>query len=288
MQKLLFIALTINALLTCACVAPKKFRAEQSAKNAAQEREAVLYCQLEDRKKEAETLIRQVGDLNRSVGQQETKIAELNQELGSRTQQMGESASKLLGEKNALEKELNAKKETLARRESSLGKIKNVQQQRRDSIARMAAALEKLYEAQKSAGVDIATESETLALTLPDALLFESNGISVGENGKNLLAPLAGFLSLRPELDVDIVANTDNAPPKDKSIKDSWDWSLQRATAVTRLLIREFNTNANQLTPVGRGEFYPLSSNETAEGRQRNRRTTVVFRPALPAVPAAD
>lgn len=288
MQKLLFTALIVNALVTCACVGPKKFRAEQSAKNAAQEREAVLYCQLEDRKKEAETLIRQVGDLNRSVGQQEAQIAELNRELGSRTQQMGESASKLLGEKNALEKELSAKKETLARREGSLQKIKNVQQQRRDSLARMSAALEKLYEAQKSAGVDIATESETLVLTLPDALLFESNGTSVGENGKNLLAPLAAFLSLRPELDIDIVANTDNAPPKDKSIKDSWDWSLQRATAVTRLLIREFNTNANQLTPVGRGEFYPLSSNETPEGRQRNRRTTVVFRPQLPAVPVAD
>jgi chemotaxis protein MotB len=55
-----------------------------------------------------------------------------------------------------------------------------------------------------------------------------------------------------------------------------------------RLLVRDFNVNANQLTPVGKGEFYPLTSNATAEGRQKNRRTVLVLRPVLPAVPEAE
>ncbi|MCK6694482.1 MAG: hypothetical protein L6Q97_20590 [Thermoanaerobaculia bacterium] len=55
-----------------------------------------------------------------------------------------------------------------------------------------------------------------------------------------------------------------------------------------RLLIRDFNINANQLTPVAKGEFYPLTSNETAEGRQRNRRTVFVIYPSLPKVPVVE
>jgi chemotaxis protein MotB len=100
---------------------------------------------------------------------------------------------------------------------------------------------------------------------------------------------LAEYLAARPSLDVDLVAYTDNSlPTKEKSLKDTWDWSLQRATNLVRILIRDFNTNANQLTPVGRGEFYPVTSNETPEGRAKNRRTVVVFRPVLPAVPPID
>jgi chemotaxis protein MotB len=57
---------------------------------------------------------------------------------------------------------------------------------------------------------------------------------------------------------------------------------------VTRLLIRDFNINANQLTPVGKGEYYPVASNETSEGRQRNRRTVLVIYPSLPKIPGAE
>ena len=288
MYKLLAIALTTNVLIATACVSAKSYRAERAARNAAQEREAVLYCALEERKKEAETLVQQVGDLNRSIGNQEAKIAELSKTLGATTQQLGESSTKLLLEKNALEKELAAKKELLTRRESTLLKIKNADQKRRDSLANMSATLDKLYENYKADGVSVLEDRETLLLSLPDPLLFESNGLQLGDNGKNLLVPLASFLSLRPELDADIAAYTDNAPPKDKTIKDTWDWSLQRASNITRLLIRELNVNANQLTPVGRGEFYPITSNETPEGRQRNRRTVIVLRPVLPALPGAE
>ena len=52
--------------------------------------------------------------------------------------------------------------------------------------------------------------------------------------------------------------------------------------------IRDFNVNANQLTPIGKGEFYPITSNETPDGRQKNRRTVVVLRPVLPAVPVTE
>jgi chemotaxis protein MotB len=113
--------------------------------------------------------------------------------------------------------------------------------------------------------------------------------LGIPATGKNLLQILAEFLAARPSLDVDVAAYTDNVlPPKEKTLKDTWDWSLQRATNVVRLMIREFNTNANQLTPVAKGEFYPVTSNETPEGRAKNRRTVFLIHPLLPAVPKAE
>ncbi|MEZ4919872.1 MAG: OmpA family protein [Saprospiraceae bacterium] len=91
---------------------------------------------------------------------------------------------------------------------------------------------------------------------------------------------------MRPEINVLIEAHTDNKLPKSKTIEDSWDWSQQRATNILRILVTEYNVNANQLTPVGKGEFYPITSNETAEGRQANRRTTFVLKTKLAAIPA--
>ena len=125
-----------------------------------------------------------------------------------------------------------------------------------------------------------------MLLTLPDKGLFDAAGINIAPTGKTTLGPLAAFLIERPGLDVHIVSHTDNVLPKgNKTSQDTWDWSLARAAALARTLLRDFNVNANQLQPVGRGEFKPLTSNETPEGRQRNRRTEILIRPNLPVVP---
>lgn len=128
-----------------------------------------------------------------------------------------------------------------------------------------------------------------MLLSLPDKTLFDAkNGQEISNSGKALLSPLAQILTERPEVSVEVVSHTDNALPKDKTLLDTWDWSLRRATNLVRLLVRDFNVNANQLTPVGKGEYYPLTSNATAEGRQKNRRTVVMLKPAVPAVPMVE
>jgi len=274
-------------LLVVACVKPKIYKAEQTLRVKSEARETVLVKELLDRKAETAKLTELVGNLNRSLGKQEAELGDLRTELASRTQQMGESSSKLVTEKMALEKQVGLLQDELEKRKETLRKIREAQEKGKNQLGALHTALIKAYE--KSDGAVISRDNETVQLILNDKFLFEATGVALSASGKNLLAPLAAFLSERPDLDVDIICYTDNALPKgDKTLKDTWDWSLQRATGITRLLIREFNVNANQLTPVGRGEFYPLTSNETAEGRQKNRRTVVVMRPVLPVLPAAE
>lgn len=289
MKKTLAALLGLVLFAAQGCVGNKVYRAEKNTRIAAEAREKVLVQELLDRKKETADLTRLVGELNRNIGRKETEIKDLNSELTVRTQSMGESASKLSSEKANLEKQLTNTNEQLEQRNSVLERVKSVQDKRNSILSGLETTLSKAFAAHKEAGVAVAIEGETVSLLLPDKLLFEPAGLNISTSGKDLLQILAEYLAARPSLDVDVVAYTDNVlPPKEKTLKDTWDWSLQRATNAVRLLIREYNANANQLTPVGRGEFYPLTSNETAEGRSKNRRTVLVFRPVLPAMPSAE
>lgn len=289
MKKPLIALLGLGLIMANSCVGAKVYRAEKYTRIAAEAREKILVQELLDRKKETTELTKMVGELNRNIGRQETDIKDLKAELTVRTQSMGESASKLSTEKANLEKQLVVTNEQLNQRDATVQRVKAVQEKRKMILSELESTLYKLFQAEKEAGVSVVIEGETVTLTLPDKILFEPSGILVSVSGRNLLMSLSEFIAARPSLDLDVLAYTDNIlPPKEKTLKDTWDWSLQRATNLVRILIREFNTNANQLTPVGRGEFYPLTSNETPEGRAKNRRTVVVFKPVLPAIPEAN
>ena len=290
MQKTAFIYLCGLSLLSLfSCVKPKIYRAELAARSAAEGREKILVQELLERRKETAELTKNTEKLARDLGKQDNEIADLKAQIAATTLSMGESASKLSSEKSALEKKLTSANTSIDQKNALINKVLSVQQKRRSILSGLETELIKIYLPQSNVGVTAVTEGESIMLTLPDASLFEPAGLNISVKGKELLSPLAEFLAARPALSVEVIAYTDNVlPPKEKSLKDTWDWSLARATNAVRILIRDFNVNANQITPIGKGEYYPVTSNETPEGRQQNRRTVVVLRPILPLVPMAE
>lgn len=287
MLKTRLLLLLAVSLLANSCVKPKIYRAEVVTRQSAENREKVLVKELLDRKKEASDLIRQVGELNRLIGNQEENIMDLNAELNSRTQQMGESSGKLASEKAALEKELASKNALLGQQKAVLESIQKARRERKNILGEIRTALSQQYADQPE--VSFMTEEDRLVISFPDKLLFDQKGLSeISTSGKKLLSSLAQFLSNMPDLDAEIVSHTDNVLPKDKTLIDTWDWSLRRAANTVRVLILDFNVNANQLAPVAKGEYYPLTSNATPEGRQKNRRTEIVLHPKIPAIPGVE
>ncbi|MFN0012984.1 MAG: OmpA family protein [Saprospiraceae bacterium] len=271
--------------LVASCVSSKKYRTEANQRNACEAREKVLVNEVLGRRKETNDLIKQVGDLNRNLGNQDAEIRDLKQELTVRIQSMGESSSKLHSDKSTLEKELADKKAQLEQRDNTLRVVASAQKKRQADLSDLKNALTKAF----PSGDMLDQTDQAVLLTVPDQALFDKNGVAVSPAGRTLLQPLADVLANRPELSVEIRAYTDNTLPKGiKNAEDTWDWSLIRAANVTRTLIREFNINANQLSPVGKGEYFPVASNETSEGRQRNRRTVLAVFPPLPAVPSVE
>jgi chemotaxis protein MotB len=285
----LAILLAFITLSTGSCVKSRIYRAEVAARSAAEGREKILVQEVLERRKEVAELTKNTEKLARDLGKQDNEIEDLKEQLAATTVSMGESASKLASEKTNLEKKLAATNSTLDQRNALISKVKSVQDKRKSILSDLEAELVKTYFPLSSAGVTAMTEGESIMLTFPDAALFEPSGLLISARGKDLLSPLAEFLAARPALSIEVLAYTDNVlPAKEKSLKDTWDWSLARATNVVRMLIRDYNVNANQITPIGKGEFYPVTSNETPEGRQKNRRTVVVLRPVLPTVPVAE
>lgn len=118
-------------------------------------------------------------------------------------------------------------------------------------------------------------------VSLSDKLLFKSGSAEVEDKGKQALKKLSEVLNKNNEIDVEIEGHTDNIPIKTARYEDNWDLSVHRATNIVRILQEEYAVNAKRLTAAGKGEFMPKASNETAEGRAKNRRTEIVLSPKL-------
>lgn len=281
MLKKALSCLFLLVLMANACVRPKLYRAELAARSAAEGREKTLQQEVAARKKEVADLTTTLGGLNRTIGHLELEVSQINATLAEQTQQMGKSASKLASEKIELEKALAAAKEELGIRNATLQQLQSARKLFDQLLVDLKDSLSAAFNDQT--GVVIGIESESITLSIADKNLFDNKGLQISLAARPVLTALARIITTRPELDAEVVTYTDNAVPKNMNLFDTWDWSLFRATNVVRALIQDYNVNANQLTPVGRGEFYPLASNETAEGRQKNRRTVIVLHPAVPA-----
>jgi chemotaxis protein MotB len=276
--------MTCMIVLSCAaCVKKKVYKTELTNRQLAEAREKVLISELTDRKTEAEKMIKRIGDLNKTVGKQEGDIAELQGRIVQLSKNANQTTTSLLDEKSTLEKKLKDKTKVLFEKEAIIERITDTQKERNAILSDLNTLITSKFISFD--GVVITTVNDYLVMTIPDKLLFENTGVNINATGKLLLDSLSKVLTVQPGLETQIITYTDNQLPKNnKSLVDTWDWSLRRATIVTRTLISDYSVNANQLSPIGRGEFYPLATNETPEGRQQNRRTEIAFRPKLKVI----
>lgn len=98
---------------------------------------------------------------------------------------------------------------------------------------------------------------------------------------QTVLGKVATVLNNQPNIEFLVEGHTDSLPINRGDIKDNWDLSVLRATSVVRLLQSKYNLDPKRMTAGGRGEFIPVASNATAEGRTTNRRTRIVILPQL-------
>jgi chemotaxis protein MotB len=129
--------------------------------------------------------------------------------------------------------------------------------------------------------VNIQVEKGVVFINISDKLLFKSGSSVVSDEALNVLGKVARVLNANPSLDILIEGHTDSVPIKNACIVDNWDLSVKRATSVTRILQNSFSIDPVRMTAGGRGEYLPLVSNDTKEGRASNRRTRIIILPQL-------
>jgi chemotaxis protein MotB len=117
---------------------------------------------------------------------------------------------------------------------------------------------------------------------MENKLLFESGSWAVGVEGKKAVKQLGSVLADNPDINVLIEGHTDNVPYSGNgTLKGNWDLSTKRATAIVEILRENESINPENLTAAGRGEYAPIATNDTAEGRAKNRRIEVILTPKL-------
>ena len=130
--------------------------------------------------------------------------------------------------------------------------------------------------------INIKVEKGVVFIDISDKLLFKSGSSVVSKGAKDVLAKVAAVLKNQPDVEFMVEGNTDNVAykPKDGLI-DNWDLSVKRATSVVRILDKTYGIPPAKMTAAGRGEYVPVMSNDTKEGKAANRRTRIVILPLL-------
>lgn len=194
--------------------------------------------------------------------------------------------------------ELEAKQKALASEQEKFNKIKkdfetNAQRLKEleDLIAAKEAGMKKLKDALSKSlkafegkGLTVTQKDGKVYVSMENKLLFESGSWTVGAEGKKAVDLVSKVLAENPEISVLIEGHTDN----DKitgtiggGVENNWDLSTKRATAIVTILTANPKVNKANITAAGRSEYAPLMSNETAEGKAKNRRIEIILTPKL-------
>lgn len=120
-----------------------------------------------------------------------------------------------------------------------------------------------------------------LVITFLSEVFFESGKDTIKSDGEEILEKVAEVLN-KDVIDscVAIEGHSDNEPIKYSGWKSNWELSSARALAVLHYLVDECQVKPQRLSANGYGEFRPIASNDTFEGRQKNRRVEIVILPA--------
>lgn len=209
---------------------------------------------------------------------------------------------------SARTKELNSKEEELRQKEQQLTEQQETfRLQRSEMIAKQAElereeaatraqlqAKERELEAVRSSvtkalvgfadkGLKVETKDGKVYVSMENKLMFPSASWTVSKEGANAIKELAKVLEQDTTLNIMVEGHTDNDPYRgNTAVKDNWDLSVMRATAIVKLLLQHGPAiNPSRIEACGHGEFAPKADNSTAEGKAANRRTEIILTPNL-------
>ena len=129
--------------------------------------------------------------------------------------------------------------------------------------------------------VDVQVLKGVVYISLADNMLYKSGSYEIGDRAGETLSKIAKIIKDYSDYDVLVEGNTDNVPISQKNIRNNWDLSALRASSVVQALQNQYGIDPKRLSAAGRGEYNPVASNDTAKGKQRNRRTQIIITPKL-------
>ncbi|MDD5477227.1 MAG: OmpA family protein [Candidatus Omnitrophica bacterium] len=170
-------------------------------------------------------------------------------------------------------------------RRSDVQKIEELSSQL-DELSRSKSLLEqKLSREINDKQIKLQMMEKGLVITVVGDLLFDSGKAKIRSEAYPLLDKVSSVLkdNMR-QFNVGIEGHTDNAPIKHSGWKSNWELSSARALSVLHYLDKDQGISPERLSAIGYGEYRPVASNETKDGRKQNRRVEIVILPNVTKV----
>ncbi|AWG20656.1 cell envelope biogenesis protein OmpA [Flavobacterium faecale] len=188
----------------------------------------------------------------------------------------------LLSQLDAKSKALAIEQERLNKSAQRLKELENLIAAKEESMRKLKETLSNALNGFEGKGLTVEQKNGKVYVSMENKLLFGSGSWSVGSEGRKAVVEVGKVLGDNPEIAVLIEGHTDDDPyVASGPIASNWDLSTKRATAIVAILSENKMINKQNLTAAGRGEFSPLASNATAEGKAKNRRIEIILTPRL-------
>lgn len=269
-MKKIFVFGGLIALLFSSCVSQKKYAELEEQHKTTQDllntATVKLNACLEDR-----------ASLQAKANSLESQVAYLNETNKDLIRSIGDFTE--LSKKGA--ENLQQSLQSLQEKELTIRKLQDAVT-RRDSVnLALVQSLKGAIGNLDDTDIEISVEKGVVFVNISDKLLFASGSYNLTNRAKEVLGKVAQVVKSKPDFEFLVEGHTDNVPISRPGIQDNWDLSVLRATAVVRTLQKDFGVDPARMTAGGRGEYVPLASNASADGKAKNRRTRIVVLPKL-------
>jgi chemotaxis protein MotB len=217
----------------------------------------------------------ELSDLNKTLEENYTRVLK-----GSEKEM-----TDLIAELNDAKLKLNQREQELAEKIQRLKDVEAALAQKDKDVQDLKNKLLDALKGFKDSGLSVEIKNGKVYVSMSEKLLFASGSTEVDPKGKEALKELARVLEKEKGINIMVEGHTDNVPLKGTGCnKDNWDLSVARANAITKIILSSATIEPSRITSAGRGEFYPLVSNDTPENRAKNRRTEIILTPNLDAL----
>lgn len=128
--------------------------------------------------------------------------------------------------------------------------------------------------------------NDMLKITIQDYALFDSGMAVVKPEAQKLAVVISDMLKMYPDYKVEVAGHTDNIPIKTNEFDSNWDLSSKRSLNFMKYLLGSNGINQARFRSIGYGEYQPIDTNQTIEGRAKNRRVDVnIIRNTIETIP---
>jgi len=163
-------------------------------------------------------------------------------------------------------------------------RLNELQNQKEEELSELEKAKQLLEEKLKQEiddkSVRLEMAQKGLAIIFLTEVLFDSGKADIKSEAFSSLDKIAGVLKDNVEdRNIGIEGHTDNEPIKHSKWKSNWELSTSRATSVLHYLVDTRDINPKRVAAIGYGEYRPVASNDTIEGKRQNRRVEIVILP---------